>query len=144
VENTEGQFSILLIEDNDTHAEITEFYIKEACEDAVINRIVDGEKAVEYIRKGEAGPGPLPQLILLDLKMPRFDGHEVLLEIKKNKIFKHIPVVIFTTSNSKSDVRKAFTNHANSFIIKPIEEGKFKEVIRLIINYWKLNETVTR
>ncbi len=174
--NKKEQFNILLVEDNDDHAEIIEFYIKEYSDNTTVHRIDDGEKAIEYIKRQaaatersyrsdeqtenssqkdkllqcnsikefEKGNNSHPHLIILDLKLPKYDGHEVLQEIKKSRNFKKIPVVIFTTSNSSLDIGKALYHSANSYILKPIEQNKFKEVLGMIIAYWKMNERVRK
>jgi len=142
MENEHNQLSILIIEDDNDHADIIEFYIKEYSDDVLVNRLDDGEKAMQYIQRDGTDFSMVPHLIFLDLKLPKFDGHEILQKIKNNSSLKQIPVIIFTSSNSHVDVEKAFNNHANSYIVKPIDPGRFKEVIWLIISYWKSNERI--
>ncbi len=144
--NQINHFNILIIEDDDDHAEIMEFYIKESNKDVSVNRLDDGEKAMQYILniiKNEPNLSSLPNLIFLDLKLPKFDGHEILEKIKKNPFLKQTPVIVFTSSNSNLDVERALENNANSYIVKPIEQNKFKEIINLIITYWQSNERMT-
>ncbi len=142
MEKQKDTFDVLLIEDDDDHAEVIEFYITESFSYTGVKRIYDGERAMAYIKEHENGMNSLPDVILLDLKLPRFDGHEILVELKRSHRLKQIPVVVFTTSNSHSDVEKALKNCANSYIVKPMEPEKFKEVIKMIIAYWKLNERI--
>ncbi len=142
MENQQAQFNILLIEDDDDHAEVMEFYIKEVAGNVTLNRIEDGEKAIQFIRGNEDNFNALPNLILLDLKLPKFDGHEILREIKSSPLLKQIFVIIFTSSNSDKDVETALKNHANSYIVKPVELNGFREIVELIVKYWKSNERI--
>lgn len=142
MENPKKQFEVVIVEDDYDHAEIMKFYIKEACENVSVVHLNSGSAAMQHFTKIETGSSLAPHLIMLDLKLPMFDGHEILQEIKKNPFLKQIPVVIFTTSNARSDIKKALENHANSYILKPIEESGFKDIIKPIINYWKLNEVM--
>ena len=107
------------------------------------NRIVfveDGEEVIEYLnRRGkfrDAVAYPMPGLILLDLNMPRRDGREVLAEIKADPAFKHIPVVVLTTSRAEEDVMKSYRNGGNSYIVKPVTFRELTEVVREIGRYW--------
>lgn len=142
MENLKKQFKVVLIEDDADHAEITEFYIKEASENVSIVHLNNGIEAMRHITEIETDTDRMPHLILLDLQLPMFDGHEILQKIKKNPSLRQIPVVVFTTSNAQTDITRALENHANSYILKPIEEDRFKEIIKPIINYWQLNERI--
>ncbi len=142
MEDPKNQFEVVIVEDDDDHAEIMKFYIKDACENVSVVHLNNGSEAVKHFTKIETDSSLAPDLIILDLKLPMFDGHEILQKIKKNPSLKQIPVVIFTTSNARSDIEKALKNHANSYILKPIEESGFKDIIKPIINYWKLNEVM--
>lgn len=142
MENLKKPFKVVIIEDDEGHAEITEFYIREACENMSVVHLHNGNDAMKYIAKIKSDSSLEPVLIILDLKMPMFDGHQVLQKIKRSPSLMHIPVIIFTTSNAQTDIEEAFNNHANSYIVKPIEESGFKDIIKPIINYWKLNEVM--
>ena len=107
------------------------------------NRLVfveDGEEVIDYLnRRGkyrDAGEYPMPGLILLDLNMPRRDGREVLAEIKADPAFKHIPVVVLTTSRAEEDVMKSYRNGGTSYIVKPVTFRELTEVVREIGRYW--------
>lgn len=131
---------LLLIEDSDEHAELAEFYIKDCGQHFVVSRMRDGAEAMAYIEQAECAEQSLPWLVLLDLKLPKYDGHEVLTQLKKSPCFAKVPVVIFTTSNSGKDIELALNNHANSYIVKPMEADKYGEVISELLHYWELNE----
>ncbi|MBF0273712.1 MAG: response regulator [Nitrospinae bacterium] len=131
---------LLLIEDNDDHAEMTSYYLEEALQGEVnIHRLSDGEKAINFIRDFNE-TSTLPSLIFLDLKIPKHDGHEILKKLKSHSNLKMVPVIVFTTSNSQSDITRAYENHANSYILKPIEVGKLKKIFKTIAHYWLINE----
>ncbi len=133
---------LLLIEDNDDHAELAEFYIKDCGPQFQVSRLRDGAEAMAYIERAEcAEQSPsLPWLVLLDLKLPKYDGHEVLSQFKKSPCLAKVPVVIFSTSNSGKDIELALNNHANSYLVKPMEADKYGQLISEMLRYWELNE----
>jgi chemotaxis family two-component system response regulator Rcp1 len=128
---------ILLVEDNPLEAQLT----TEALQDGrVRNRlhwVEDGEEAIAFLaRQGRHADAPRPDLILLDIHLPRKDGLEVLAEIKQNPEWKRIPVVIMTSSSSEKDVHTAYMRHANCFVTKPIDADKFLAAVRSIEEFW--------
>ena len=128
---------ILLVEDNPGDVRLT----KEALRDAkVLNEIFiakDGVEALEFLhRKGKFSKMPLPDLILLDLNLPRKDGRQVLAEIKEDAILKHIPVVVLTTSKADEDIIKTYNLHANAYITKPVDLNRFAEIIHVLNEFW--------
>lgn len=128
---------ILLVEDNEGDI----LLIKEAFEEArIVNNISsvkDGEKAVLYLeRSGSYTDAIVPDLILLDVNMPRKNGHEVLAFIKTSPGLKHIPVVMLTTSSAEKDIIESYKNHANCYITKPVEMDKFLDAILKIEEFW--------
>ena len=128
---------ILLIEDNPGDVRLT----KEALRDAkVLNDIYvakDGVEAMEFLhREGSFANVPIPDLILLDLNLPRKDGREVLAEIKKDPKLKHIPVVVLTTSKADEDIIKSYNLHANAYITKPVDLNRFVEIMHSIEEFW--------
>lgn len=131
---------LLLVEDSDDHAELTEFYINDCRPALRVRRLRDGAEAMAYIEQAERLEQRLPWLVLLDLKLPKYDGHEILARMKRSVRLASIPVVIFSTSNSGKDIEQAMSSHANSYIVKPMEADKYGEVISEILEYWELNE----
>lgn len=131
---------ILLVEDNDDHAEL----VKRSFENhRLANRIihvVDGEEALNYLfRRGKfenPQSSPAPHLILLDLRLPKVDGLEVLEEIRTSEILKSIPVVVLTTSKADTDLLKAYDHHVNSYLVKPVDFEKFCQLIDDLGFYW--------
>jgi len=128
---------ILIVEDNPTDVLLMEEALANA---KVLNHLHvmdDGFKAMEFLRReGIHAKAPRPDLILLDLNMPRKNGQEVLFEIKADATLKAIPVVILTTSNASLDVMKAYGSHANCYITKPVDFDSFAEVVRSIRSFW--------
>ena len=128
---------ILLIEDNEGDIVLIREALKEADFDGKIIEIKDGEAAISYLLKNIALQEPISiSLVLLDVNLPKKNGHEVLKFIKCNEYLKHIPVIMLTTSSSQNDIKAAYENAANSFITKPSDTDDFQEVISKIKNYW--------
>ncbi len=128
---------ILLVEDNEGDIILTQ----EALEDSKFINTVDvarnGREALDHLMKNEGYEDAiLPDLILLDINLPIMSGHEVLSEIKNNEELKQIPVIMLTTSSADSDINKAYHNHANCFISKPVEINEFMEAISGIEQFW--------
>lgn len=128
---------ILLVEDNPGDADLA----REALEDTKLHNrlhvVDDGEKALAFLRRQGTYAGvPRPDLILLDLNLPRKDGREVLAEIKSDDHLKRIPVVILTTSRAEEDVLKTYNLHANCYISKPIDLNQFMRVVKSIEDFW--------
>ncbi len=131
---------ILLVEDNPDH---TELVIRSFEDHRVANKIfhvADGEKALDYLfRRGEfedSKKSPSPDIILLDLCLPKIDGLEVLKEIKSNAALRRIPVVILTTSEAEKDLAAAYDYHANSYLVKPVDFDKFTKLMDDLGFYW--------
>jgi CheY-like chemotaxis protein len=132
--------TILLVEDNHDHAELIIRNLEEA---RVSNRLIhvdDGEKAMEYLRGSngytDRSIHPLPHLVLLDLRLPKKDGLEVLREIKTDEKLRAVPVVILTTSAAERDMAQAYEYHANSYVTKPVDFATFGELLRELGFYW--------
>lgn len=129
--------NILLVEDNDDHALIVS---RNLSNDPHVNRIVrveDGVEALEYLRNiSGLENDSFPDMILLDLKLPRLDGHEVLAEIKADQELKRIPVIILTTSDADKDKTKAYELHANSYLVKPLQAADLKVMLKNMTYYW--------
>ena len=128
---------ILLVEDTPLDAELTMDVLKEGRVNNRVHWVEDGEEAMSFLRRqGKHAAAPRPDLVLLDLRLPRMSGHEVLLEIKEHPNLKRIPVVIMTTSDDGEDVLAAYDRHANCYITKPLDMDKFMEAIRSIEDFW--------
>ena len=131
---------ILLVEDNPDHTELIKRNLADHRILNNIHHVSDGEAALDYLfRKGDyADPksSPRPHLVLLDLRIPKIDGLEVLTEIKKSDLLKKIPVVILTTSEAKNDINTAYQNYANSYLVKPVDFDTFKQLMDELGFYW--------
>ena len=128
---------ILLVEDNPGDVRLTEEALKEG---KVINNIHlarDGVEAISFLQRGGKYPNAVrPDLILLDLNLPKKDGREVLMEIKKDDELRRIPVVVLTTSGSEEDIIRTYDYHANCYITKPVDLDQFINVVKSIENFW--------
>jgi len=131
------EIKILLVEDNEGDVVLTLQALKKANVANGINVAMDGEEAMMYLRKeGKFMEAETPDLILLDINLPKIDGMEVLAEIKNDNNLKSIPVVMLTTSDSESDIIRSYNNHANCYITKPVDFKKFIEVVQAIKDFW--------
>jgi CheY-like chemotaxis protein len=128
---------ILLVEDNPGDVRLTREAFKEGKAFANLNVVEDGVEALAFLRRQGHYAGVVrPDLILLDLNLPRKDGREVLAEIKADPDLKRIPVVVLTTSQAEQDVLRSYDLQASAYITKPIDLDRFLEVIRTIDNFW--------
>ena len=129
--------TILLVEDNDADARLTVEALRERKLLNMIYRVKDGVEAMDFLHKrGEYAETSRPNIILLDLNMPRKDGREVLEEIRKDDALSSLPVIILTTSDSEIDVMRAYKLHCNAYIVKPVDFDKFVDVIQKIEDFW--------
>jgi chemotaxis family two-component system response regulator Rcp1 len=128
---------ILLVEDNPGDVRLTREALKEG---KVLNTLyvaIDGVDALEFLNKqGRYADVPRPDIILLDLNLPRKDGRELLADIKNNPDLRKIPVVILTTSKAEEDILKSYDLHANCYITKPVDLDQFLDVVKSIENFW--------
>ena len=128
---------ILLVEDSPSDAEFTVEALKEAKVRNHLSLVEDGVQAMEFLRRqGQYAKAPRPDLIMLDLNLPRKDGREVLAELKADADLKMIPVVVLTTSRAEEDVLRAYQLHANCYITKPVDFQQFLTVVRSIESFW--------
>jgi CheY-like chemotaxis protein len=135
--NKNKAITILMAEDNSTDIMLTREALAHAKVMNTLHVVEDGIEALEFLhRRGKYAKMPRPDLILLDLNMPRKNGQEVLAEIKADDDLKHIPVVILTTSKAEEDVLKAYGLFANCYVIKPVDFDVFAEVVRSIQQFW--------
>ena len=129
--------NILLVEDNPADIRLTVEALKEGKILNELNVARDGVEALDYLfRRGAFSEASRPDLILLDLNMPRKDGREVLGEIKENADLKRIPVVVLTTSKAEEDIIRSYNLHANCYISKPVDLEQFMGVVRTIEDFW--------
>ncbi|MCF8372581.1 MAG: response regulator [Bacteroidales bacterium] len=131
---------ILLVEDNPDDAELTLLALRSKNIANEVDITTDGEAALDYLfargKYSHRDKNELPVFILLDLKMPKMDGHEVLKEIKSDEKLKKIPVIIFTSSLEDKDLDRSYSNGANSYIQKPVNGDQFDEVVENLGLYW--------
>jgi two-component system, chemotaxis family, response regulator Rcp1 len=135
---TSGQpLEVLLVEDSPGDVRLTQEALKDAKVHINLRVVRDGIDAMAFLmREGDYVTAPRPDLILLDLNLPRKDGREVLKEIKENPEWKSIPVVVLTTSASEADILRSYLLHANCYITKPVNLDGFLTVVKSIDNFW--------
>ena len=128
---------ILLVDDNPGDIRLTQEALKESKIINNLNFVEDGAEAIDFLKKiGKYENVVTPDLILLDLNLPKKNGREVLAEIKEDKILRQIPVVILTISTAEEDILKSYKLHANCYITKPVDMNQFIKIVRSIENYW--------
>lgn len=128
---------ILLAEDNAGDVRLVEEALKENKIRNDLHVARDGVEAVAFLRReGEHASAPRPDLILLDLNMPRMSGREVLAEIKQDPSLRRIPVVVLTSSDNDKDLLESYDLHANAYVTKPLDLGRFVEVVRKVEEFW--------
>jgi two-component system response regulator len=138
-----GPIEILIIEDSPSDAFIVREALKHTREVGHVSAVHDGVEAIEFLRRqGKYADAPRPDVILLDLNMPRKDGREVLAEIKTDNNLKCIPVIVLTSSAAEQDVSRAYGLHANCYVTKPADFSRLKEVIQAIETFWFQNVTL--
>jgi chemotaxis family two-component system response regulator Rcp1 len=136
---TDGRLiNILLVEDNPADVRLTQEALKEAAHARTRLHVAgDGVEALEFLhRHGDFAAAPRPDLMLLDLNLPRVDGRQVLAEVKGDPDLRRIPVVVLTTSPSEDDILHAYDQHVNSYIRKPVDLDEFLHVLKAIDHYW--------
>jgi len=131
--------TILLIEDDEAHAALITRILEEVNPEAEIRLVCDGEEAIEYLfqqgKYTDQEKSPRPDLVLLDLRLPKLDGQEVLKAIKQSETLKAIPVAVLTSSESEYDIDTAYRNQANSYLVKPLGFAEFYEMIRRLTSW---------
>ncbi|GMU24683.1 MAG: two-component system response regulator [Phycisphaerae bacterium] len=128
----------LLVEDNNAHAKLVILQLADPQAGITVDRVSDGSEALDYLQgKGSfASRSRRPDVVLLDLKLPKVDGHEVLRQLKSDESLRTIPVVVLTTSTAHVDKTLAYENFANSYLTKPLDFDKFQEMMESIKLYW--------
>ncbi|WP_414575825.1 response regulator [Anabaena sp. CCY 9402-a] len=128
---------VLLVEDNPGDVELTRIALEDSKISVNLNVVEDGVEAMAFLRKQEQyADVPHPDIVLLDLNLPRKDGREVLAEIKTDQHLKRIPVVVLTTSQAEEDILKAYNLSANCYIAKPVDFDQFVRIVQSIENFW--------
>jgi chemotaxis family two-component system response regulator Rcp1 len=128
---------ILLVEDNPGDARLTREALREARVANRLSHMQDGVEAMAFLRReGAYADSPRPDLILLDLNLPRKDGREVLAELKEDPSLRLIPVVVLTTSEAEQDILRTYELHGNCYITKPVDLEKFLHIVRAVENFW--------
>jgi CheY-like chemotaxis protein len=131
------QAHILLVEDNEGDIILTLEAFEESKLKTDISVVKNGQQALDFLfQRGEYADAQKPDIIILDINIPIFNGHEVLKQIKADPILKMIPVIMLTTSSNKKDIRLTYENHGNSFITKPIDINEFLKTILKIEEFW--------
>jgi CheY-like chemotaxis protein len=131
---------IMLIEDNLDHAELVMRHLRDHRVSTRIIHLRDGEAALRYLMRqaeyGDPAASPRPHFVLLDLRLPKVDGIDVLRQIKESEDLRHIPVVVLTTSAAQRDVAHAYARYANSYVVKPVDYTQFRALMEGLVNYW--------
>ena len=129
----------LLVEDDEDHAFLVKRAMSEHRIENTVEHVTDGEEALRYLRReGQWKGAPKADIVLLDLKLPRLSGHEVLDAIKSDKALQPTPVVVLTTSTAEQDRAKAYLGHANSYVVKPIDFDQFHAMVEDLGMYWSI------
>lgn len=128
---------ILLVEDNPGDIRLTQEVLKDGKICNNLSIVMDGEEAMSFLKKTDKYKDAVtPDIILLDLNLPKKDGRQVLAEIKSDPVLKIIPVIVLTTSSAEQDILNTYANHANAYITKPVDFDQFINVIRNFENFW--------
>ena len=135
--DAENPIEILLVEDNPGDVRLTREALVDSKLDIRLHHVPDGVEAMRFLRReGPHEGAPTPDLVLLDLNLPRKDGREVLAEIKADDGLRHLPVVILTSSEAEQDIARAYELHANCYVTKPVDLDQFITIVRSIEQFW--------
>ncbi|HVJ62001.1 MAG TPA: response regulator [Tahibacter sp.] len=128
---------ILHVEDDDDDAELTSIGLAQASVPLSIHRVKDGVECIAFLRQeGAFSSAPKPDLVLLDLNMPRMDGRQVLDVITQDVALRKLPVVVFTTSAAENDITWSYQHHCNSYVVKPVGFEDFQKALRAVTEFW--------
>ena len=129
--------TVLLAEDNENDVELTRLGFEQAKMPVTLHHVKDGEEGIAFLRKeGQYASAPTPDLVLLDLNMPRMDGREMLAEIAADEHLRHIPVIVLTTSSAEAEILNMYRLRCSSYIVKPMTFAQFSRVMETIADYW--------
>jgi two-component system response regulator len=126
-----ARVQILLVDDSRDDADLMLEALREGTLNSQVTVVENGEEAMHYLRHG-----PMPDLILLDLNMPRMNGHEVLAEVKQDRLLRHIPIIVLTCSDSENAILTAYDLHASCCVVKPANQDQFAQTVRRIELFW--------
>ncbi len=136
-EDNPNPLTLLLVEDNLADIRLTQRAFKKINSSVILETVQDGEAAMSYLREEGVYAGkPKPDLILLDLNLPKKSGKEVLADLKNDEQLKHIPVVMLTTSQSRDDINTCYQAHVNCYVTKPMDLREFSKMIETLEYYW--------
>lgn len=136
---SEQLFHILLVEDDDNHADLARLAMDDAELVSQLDRVKDGVEAIAYLRREHPFESVnRPDIILLDLQLPKMNGHEVLSIIRNDPALSSIPIIVLTTSESEMDIHKAYAHCANSYLVKPVDFESFNQMINDCQRYWSV------
>jgi len=131
---------ILLVEDTPADAELAQIALRRCAYAGAVTHLPDGERAIAWLERRDSGvdgeAATLPRLVLLDLKMPRVDGHALLGHVKGSARLRRLPLVVFTSSREERDIARAYELGANSYIVKPVEFGEYCAALAEVVRYW--------
>ncbi len=140
---TPENLEILMVEDNPADVLLTKEAFREGNIASRLNVVKDGVEALAYLRReGPYGTACRPDLIFLDLNLPRKNGQEVLQEIKTDENFRKIPVIVLTTSSSESDIARSYQHYANAYVVKPVDMDRFNDALKCIDRFWRRTATL--
>jgi CheY-like chemotaxis protein len=135
--HSSGSIEILMVEDNPGDVRLTQEALRAAKMLNNLHVVEDGEAALDYLyQRGQYSLAPRPDLVLLDLNLPKKDGREVLAVMKSDETLKSIPVVVLTTSHAESDILRAYNLNANCYVTKPVDFQRFTEIVKTIEDFW--------
>lgn len=136
-QHTTAPTRFLIVEDDDDHAELVKLSMQISGGNSQLDRVSDGAEAISYLKQyGSHQDKLLPDVILLDLNMPKVNGHQVIEAIKADDKLKLIPVVVLTTSNAEQDRIRAYESRANGYVVKPVNFAQFKELVCDLEKFW--------
>jgi len=135
------KLKILLVEDELDDIKLTERALSRSSVKSELFVVRDGQEALDFLyRQGKFADAPRPDLIFLDLKLPKVNGHEVLAKIKQDERLRRIPVIVLTISRSEEDMVKAYDSGASGYIHKPVSSSEFIKVVNTVRDYWEISE----
>jgi chemotaxis family two-component system response regulator Rcp1 len=136
---------LLIVDDNQLEAMLLKHALLAHCREASIRIVDDGQQALDFLHGVSQGRhAPLPDIIILDLSLPRRNGHQVLEAIKAQPALRSIPVIMFTSSTKEEDIRKAYDLHVNCYVTKPVDQAKWAHAVAVIEMFWLQTATLPR